>query len=65
MDLLVGIFLIIIGVVMLIKPKTIWKIADSWKTKTKAEPGELYIMLIRIAGLILVIGGILAIFEMK
>jgi uncharacterized membrane protein YfcA len=64
-ELLGGIFLIIIGVIMLIKPKTIWKVADSWKTKTKAEPGKLYIMLIRIAGFILGIGGILAIFEMK
>lgn len=65
MELLGGIFLTIIGGTMLIKPETIWKIAESWKTKTKAEPGKLYIILVRIAGLILVIGGILTIFEMK
>lgn len=49
---------------MLIKPKTMWRIAESWKLKTFAEPTELYIILIRIAGSILVIGGIFAILQM-
>ena len=36
MELILGIFFIIIGVIMLLKPKIMWKISDSWKTKTKA-----------------------------
>lgn len=64
MELTIGIFLFVMGGVMLIKPKTIWKIAESWKVKTNAEPTELYIILSRIAGSILVIGGICAILQM-
>lgn len=64
MELIVGIFLIVIGGIMLIKPKTIWKIAESWKVETNAEPTELYMILIRIGGCILVIGGICAVLQM-
>lgn len=64
MELTVGIFLVIIGCVMLIKPKAMWKIAESWKTKTNAEPTDLYMVIIRIGGCILVIGGIFAILNM-
>jgi hypothetical protein len=59
-----GIFLFVIGGIMLIKPKTIWKFAESWKLKTKAEPTELYIILIRLVGCLLVIGGICAILQL-
>lgn len=64
MELIAGLFLVLIGGVMLIKPKVIWKISESWKTKTKGEPTDLYIMLIRIGGCILVIGGVCAILQM-
>jgi hypothetical protein len=60
MELLAGIFLIVLGVFMLIKPKIMWKIADSWKTKTNAEPTNLYLNIIRTAGCILIFGGILS-----
>lgn len=56
-----GIFLIIMGGVMLIKPHLMWKVGESWKTKTNVEPSDLYIVIVRIAGLILVIGGIIAV----
>lgn len=64
MEITIGIFLAAIGIIMLVKPKTIWKIAESWKLKTVAEPTELYVVLIRIAGSILMIGGIFAILQM-
>lgn len=57
--------LTIIGGTMLIKPKAIWIIAESWKIKTKAEPTTLYLILIQIGGCILAVGSILAIFQMK
>lgn len=63
MELLCGIFLAILGGTMLIKPKAIWIISDSWKIKSNAEPTDLYIILIRIGGCILVVGGIFAIFQ--
>lgn len=64
MELTVGIFLVIIGCVMLIKPTATWKIAESWKTKPNVQPTNLYIIIIRIGGCILVIGGIFAILRM-
>lgn len=64
MEIIMGIFLVAMGLIMLVKPKLIWKIAESWKTKAVAEPTELYIILIRIVGGILVIGGIFAILQM-
>jgi uncharacterized membrane protein len=62
MELIIGIFLVVIGGMMLIKPKTIWKVGESWKIKTNAEPTKLYMILIRIAGCVLIIGGICTIF---
>ncbi|WMJ87435.1 DUF6199 family natural product biosynthesis protein [Anaerocolumna sp. MB42-C2] len=64
MEVMLGIFLFVIGALMLVKPKSVWRIAESWKLKTFAEPTDLYIILIRIAGCILVIGGIFAILQM-
>lgn len=61
MNFIACILLTIIGGTMLAMPKKIWIISDSWKVKTKAEPTSLYLVLIRIAGAILIIGGISAI----
>ena len=61
MKVVAGIFLTIMGCVMLIKPNVMWKIAESWKTKTNAEPTDLYMIIIRIGGLILAVGGIIVI----
>ncbi len=64
MELAIGIFLFLMGGLMLIIPKKVWTIAESWKLKTKAEPTELYVLFIRIGGCILVIGGICAILQL-
>ena len=48
---------------MLIKPNIMWKIAESWKINTNVEPTDLYMIIIRIAGLILAVGGIIAILK--
>lgn len=58
-----GIFLIVMGCVMLINPNIMWKIAESWKTKTNAEPTDVYMIMIKIGGLILAVGGIIAILK--
>ena len=63
MKVTAGIFLIIMGCVMLIKPNVMWKIAESWKMKTNNEPTHLYMIIIRIGGLILAVGGIIVILK--
>ena len=57
-----GIFLIIMGGVMLIKPNLMWKVSESWKTKSNSGATDLYILIVRIAGIILAIGGIVTFF---
>lgn len=64
MEVICGIFLIVTGIIMITKPKTIWRIAEAWKVKADTEPTDIYTVLIRIVGCILVIGGIFAILGM-
>jgi hypothetical protein len=64
MKLIIGIYFFFMAAIMIIKPKAMWKITDSWKTKINAEPTKLYLMLIRIGGCILAIGGIFVFFQM-
>lgn len=59
-----GVFLVFSGCVMLFKPKTMWKISDSWKTKNNSEPTSFYLKFIQAGGLVLTVGGILALFDM-
>ncbi|GAA4293264.1 hypothetical protein GCM10023142_29220 [Anaerocolumna aminovalerica] len=63
MGFVAGGFLIVIGFVMLLKPRLIWKISDSWKTKNGDEPNEFYLKLVVMVGILLILGGILAILE--
>jgi hypothetical protein len=58
-----GGFLIVIGFIMLLKPRLVWKISDSWKTKNNDGPNESYLKLIVMVGIVLILGGILAILE--
>ncbi|ADL49843.1 DUF6199 family natural product biosynthesis protein [Clostridium cellulovorans] len=63
MELLAGIFLVIIGFKMLIKPKGIWRISESWKNKRNVEPTILYIRALQILGCILVVLGVTEIID--
>jgi uncharacterized membrane protein HdeD (DUF308 family) len=58
-----GGLLIVIGVIMLLKPKVIWKISDSWKSKNGGEPKDFYLRLIVMVGILMILGGVLAILE--
>lgn len=63
MEKLIGIYFIFMGILMIFKPKFIWKISESWKMKNKSEPNKLYIILVKTGGIIIIIGGIFVIFE--
>ncbi|MEH7110169.1 DUF6199 family natural product biosynthesis protein [Bacillus sp. JJ1764] len=60
MEWLAGLFLVVMGAIMLVKPDTVWKISESWKTKNSTEPTIIYRNLIRIGGSVILIGGIFA-----
>ena len=64
MDLIASIILIIFGLMMILNPRRMWKIADSWKINNKAEPATYYLNMIRVGGFILTVGGIAATIEL-
>lgn len=61
--LILGIFLILVGLLMLIKPDIFWLITESWKSSDATEPTNLYIVSVRLGGVLFIlfgIGGIIA-----
>ena len=61
MYILIGIIFIIIGIVMLISPKTIFQITESWKSISDIEPSALYNVSTRVGGVAFLIVGIASI----
>lgn len=58
MYILMAIIFIIVGIVMLVSPKTIFQITESWKGTGGNEPSALYSASTRVGGCILLIVGI-------
>ncbi|MHC0038859.1 DUF6199 family natural product biosynthesis protein [Pseudoneobacillus sp. C159] len=56
--ILLGVILIIMGVLMIIKPSFIWRIAESWKSNDGTEPSDLYVLSTRFGGIIMTLAGI-------
>ena len=61
MYILIGIIFIIIGIVMLMSPKTIFQITESWKSISDDEPSALYNVSTRVGGVAFLIVGIASI----
>jgi len=53
-----GIFLIIAGVTMIVKPSILWLIAESWKSNDGTEPSDFYNWSTRFGGILMTIAGI-------
>ncbi|MEG0825350.1 MAG: hypothetical protein RSG86_06350 [Oscillospiraceae bacterium] len=52
-----GILIILIALVILIFPKQVWKIAESWKNNDKVPPSDTYLVVVRcVASAFLVVG---------
>jgi hypothetical protein len=56
--LVLGIFLILFGLLMLIKPNILWMITESWKTDGATEPTNYYIFSVRLGGILFILAGI-------
>ena len=52
--LVLGIFLGIVGLLMLIKPSLVWSLTEQWKSDEATEPSDLYVFSIRFGGTICV-----------
>ncbi len=58
MYIFLGIILVIVGVVMLISPKTFYQITENWKNNSEIEPSKLYIISTRFGGCAFLIVGL-------
>ncbi len=60
LTLLFGIAMIVIGVISVCKPDTVWELRESWKYKHRYsdEPSELYQKLTKLSGFFLIAAGL-------
>lgn len=58
MELIIGIIFIIWGITMFIKPHLLFKITESWKYYSPAEPSDLYIFNAKVGGVFVTLAGI-------
>jgi len=57
-EIIAGIILGIMGLCMLLlPPKTLWKITDGWKTKGAGQPTEKNIVIMRVLGTVFTMTG--------
>ena len=61
MYILIGIVFIIVGLIMLISPKTFYDIIEGWKSVSCGEPTSLFIISTRVGGTIFFVLGIASI----
>ena len=53
-----SIILIVIGIVMILKPKIVFNFLEGWKNSTSSEPSNLYTFSTRLGGILSLGGGI-------
>lgn len=56
--LFTAIILLIVGLLMLMKPKIVWQISEKWKSYSAEEPSNFYIKSIRFGGIMFILAGI-------
>lgn len=60
--LLIGIFCIVFGGFLFLKPKLIWKLTEQWKSNYADEPSSLYKASTKFGGICFLVLGIIAVF---
>ncbi len=58
----VSIFLILVGLVMVALPQFIWQISEKWKSSDASEPSSLYLVSIRVGGILCALAGLATLF---
>lgn len=59
MPILAGILFLSLGLLMLLKPESVFSLTESWKQDASAEPSGLYLISTRFGGVILLGVGVL------
>lgn len=57
MMILMGLFILAVGLTMLLKPEWIWHLTESWKSNDGTEPSDLYLWSTRIGGGLFMLAG--------
>lgn len=60
--IVVGIFMILIGILNTIFPRIFWTLRDGWRYKD-AEPTDFALLMSRLGGIMLVLAGIYVMFQ--
>lgn len=58
-----GLILIVIGAVLVLFPKIIWTVSESWKNRNNEGPSEVFLIVIKVVGIFMAIGGVLALLD--
>jgi O-antigen/teichoic acid export membrane protein len=56
-----SLFCIAIGYFLIKHPNTVWEIRENWTTNDGTEPSDLYILIMRIVGVLFILVGLLGI----
>lgn len=59
-NIIAGILMMIIGAVLVIFPKFVWTISESWKSKNNEGPSEVFLIVIKVVGVFIAIAGLVA-----
>lgn len=58
MYIFLAVIIAVVGVIMIVKPKFIYEITESWKNNSGGEPSEAYILWTRLSGIVCLLIGI-------
>lgn len=65
MQFIFGILIVIIGVILLASPKTVYTITEKWKTAEPSEPSKAYIIGTRLGGILMIIIGVVGVISYR
>lgn len=56
---LLSLLLVVLGIVMILKPKLFFDFTEGWKSHVSGEPSKLYLLSTRIGGVMCLLAGIM------
>lgn len=54
-NIIAGLFMLIIGLLLALKPRQVWKVTESWKTLGQAQVSPVAVMVLRVVGIVLAV----------
>jgi len=54
----IGVILVLIGLLMIYNPTLVWTVTEKWKSQDATEPSDLYVLSLRIGGVLATLAGL-------